>query len=930
MQRAPDQTPSAAIPRPEHPRPDLVREPWICLNGPWEFQFDPKNVGERRRWHRPTSIDDPFTLTITVPFPWESRLSGVCDPKYQGAAWYRREIVVPEEWVEQGLHPVLHFGAVDWNSKVWVNGRFVGEHDGGYSPFACDLSRHAHAGSGSGTGAITPARPNSYTVTLRAFDISAADTPLGKQTDNWYTPSSGIWQPVWLEGRSPTHVSQVHLSPDVGAGQADATVEIVAAAGSEAEPAGRPPGPLPVTLLLSSPEGAFPAARQMVLLQPGRNTVRLSFAVPHARLWSPESPHLYDVVVELLDPQEEVLDRVQTYFGMREIRRDRWDGRAYEYVLLNGEPVYLRGALDQAFHPDSLHAYPSDDVIRGDIQAARDLGLNMLRCHIKLNDPRYYYWADRLGVLVMSDIPSASVYTPKARQNWEMTLRAAVARDFNHPSVFSWILFNETWGLEEHQTPAGWTWVREMFDLARSLDATRLIEDNSACLYDHVATDLNTWHFYISEYDRARRHIQRVVSQTFEGSPFNYTGEYRQETQPLLNSEYAGLSASQGDKDIAYTFKFLTTEMRRHDKICGYVYTELTDIEWEHNGLLNYDRSRKEFGYEAFVEGMSVRDLTAADVVGLDAPPCQTLAPGSRFAAPVFFSHYGPRRLEDATVRWRLDGIDRFGERRTFDEGSWSVAPPHYGATGVGTLETELPREPCLATIALWVADEAGQADGPLPVVARNYVNVDVHDGPASDVEQTPSAWVLRREPGDFAASTWDNPRLGPKGSKFAAAGAGMVEYRFTLPDLVATSAVRGLRLRFEAAARTSAQRIAWKAEMQATDQPQTEERKIPTDVTVSLNGVELATVRLPDDPADARGVLSHHLTQWDLGSYGFLTDVAVPPERLAEVLAAAEEGTFTARFEVRKDAEKRGGLSLYGARMGASPIDVLLFVETD
>jgi hypothetical protein len=879
----------------------MVREPWLCLNGPWEFEFDPKNVGERRRWHRPTAIDDPFTRTILVPFPWESRLSGVCDPEYRGAAWYRREILVPDEWVAQGLHPVLHFGAVDWNSKVWVNGRFAGEHDGGYAPFACDLSRHAQ-----------PGKP--LTVTLRAFDICAADTPLGKQTDDWYTPSGGIWQPVWLEGRRPTYVAQVHLTPDVRGGQARAVVEIVAAAEAE------------VRVVLRSPDASFPAVTESASLQPGRNSICLTLSIPDARLWSPESPHLYEVIAELLSSGEDRLDRIQTYFGMREIGRGRWEGRAYEYVLLNGEPVYLRGALDQAFSPDGLHAYPTDDAIRGDLQAARDLGLNMLRCHIKLNDPRYYYWADRLGVLIMSDIPSASVYTPKARHNWETTLRAAVARDFNHPSIFSWILFNETWGLEEHQTPAGWHWVREMFDLARSLDATRLIEDNSACLYDHVATDLNTWHFYISDYDRARRHVQRVVNLTFEGSIFNYTGEgaYRQETQPLLNSEYAGLSAQQGDRDIAYSFKFLTTELRRHDKICGYVYTELTDIEWEHNGLANYDRSRKEFGYEAFVPGMTVRDLTAADFVGLDAPPCQTLAPRSFFSAPVFFCHYGARRLNEITLRWRVDGVDRFGECRSFSEGSWSLKPEQYRAAGIGTLETELPNEPCLATVAVWVEDESGE------VVARNYVNVDLFDRPASDVERTSGGWVLRKAPGDFDASTWDNPRLGPKASKFAAAGAGAVEFRFVLPEEgIDPTSIRGLRLRFEAAARTAFQRIAWKAKTKSTDYPQTEERKLPTDVTISLNGVELETVRLPDDPADARGVLSHHLTDWDLGSYGFLTDVVVPLERVQEILAAAEPGCLTARFEVRKEAEKRGGISLYGARMGAYPLDVLLFVET-
>lgn len=907
MATTPPQALNAAstLPRPEHPRPDFVRDPWLSLNGTWEFQFDPKNVGERRRWHRPTSIDDPFRRTILVPFPWESRLSGVCDPEYRGVAWYRREIEVPADWLERGLHPVVHFGAVDWNSKVWINGRFVGEHDGGYTPFACDLSRH-----------LQPGKP--LTVTLRAFDICAADTPLGKQTDNWYTPSSGIWQPVWLEGRGPSYIAQVHLTPDMSGGRALAAVEIVTQEAGE------------VQLLLRSPDGAFPSVAQMLRLEAGRSKAEVEVRIPSPRLWSPESPHLYAVVAEILSPRDELLDRVQTYFGMREVRRARWDGRAYEYLLLNGEPIYLRGALDQAFEPNALHAYPTDAAIQGDIQAARDLGLNMLRCHIKLNDPRYYYWADRLGVLIMSDLPSAGVYTPKARHNWEMTFRGAVARDFNHPSIFSWILFNETWGLEEHQTPAGWGWVREMFDLARSLDPSRLVEDNSACLYDHVATDLNTWHFYITDYDRARAHVQRVVDLTFAGSKFNYTGIYLQESEPLLNSEYAGLSAQHGDRDIAYSFKFLTTEMRRHDKICGYVYTELTDIEWEHNGLLNYDRSAKEFGYEAFVPGMTVRDLTAADVVGLDAPPCETVAPGSRKAWPAFFSHYGARRLDQVTFRWRLDGVDRFGERRTFAEGSWNVAPRQYAVMEIGTLEVEMPAEPCLATVALWIEDSAGEAEGPLPVVARNYINVDVFDERPAPSEPIVGGWCLRRAPGHFGASTWDNPRLGPCASKFSASGAGAVELRFELPDGVAASAIRGLRLRFEAAARTAFQRIAWKEKMKATDYPQTEERKIPTDLTISVNGVEIRTVRLPDDPADARGVLSHHLTDWEFGSYGFLTDVAVSPEQLAAVLMAGEGGQVTARLEVREDAEKRGGLSLYGARMGAFPIDVLLFVETE
>jgi hypothetical protein len=272
-------------------------------------------------------------------------------------------------------------------------------------------------------------------------------------------------------------------------------------------------------------------------------------------------------------------DTVHTYFGLRTVSKGIWEDKPYEYVLLNGEPVYVRGALDQAFHPDGIHAYPSDEVIRGDVQAAKALGLNLLRCHIKINEPRYYYWCDRLGVLVMYDFPSASIYTPKARANWEHTFRAALERDYSHPSIIAWILFNETWGLEEHRTPASWRWVKEMFYLAKSLDRTRLVEDNSANLYDHVDTDINTWHFYIGDYDRARRHVERVVQQTHPGSSFNYVSnvyrhisesqEYTQRTQPLLNSEYGGLSAREGDKDVSYSFKFLTTELRRHDRICG-------------------------------------------------------------------------------------------------------------------------------------------------------------------------------------------------------------------------------------------------------------------------------------------------------------------------------------------------------------------------
>ncbi|HEX2036516.1 MAG TPA: glycoside hydrolase family 2 TIM barrel-domain containing protein, partial [Chloroflexota bacterium] len=557
------------------------------------------------------------------------------------------------------------------------------------------------------------------------------------------------------------------------------------------------------------------------------------------------------------------------------------------------------------------------------------------RCHIKVNEPRYYYWADRLGLLVMYDLPSASIYTPKARANWERTFREALARDYSHPCIFAWILFNETWGLEEHQRPEGWNWVKEMYYLAKELDPTRLVEDNSPYLYDHVTTDLNTWHFYIGDYERARRHVDNVVSQSFEGSPYHYVGgvygdvqgaeAYRQGTQPLLNSEYAGISAWSGDRDIAYSFKFLTGELRRHDIICGYVYTELTDVEWEHNGLLNYDRSPKEFGYDHFVPGMSVADLTGADFVGLDCPPCQTLPPGATFQANVFVGHWDRRKLTDTRLHWRVSMVDRFGEARDTAEGSRPIEVRQYGVTVVGGIETPLPAEPCLVTVAFWLEDEHGQ------VRVRNYVNVDVYSARSEiGAERTPTSQVLRFLPGDFVGSSWLDPRLGPRGSKFGGAGSGWVDYAVVLPDDLDTAAVRRLRLRFEAGARTAHARVDWKdpRHMHLGDYPQTEARKIPSDVVVWLNGHRLGAVRLPDDPADARGVLSLHTSDyWEPGSYGFLTTLEADTDLTRRILDGALGGRLIVRFDVPR-SRAAGGLNLYGSRVGAFPVTPTIFLD--
>ncbi|MDQ3702000.1 MAG: hypothetical protein M3442_13920 [Chloroflexota bacterium] len=937
-----DGIPGANVPRPEHPRPDLQRTHWINLNGRWRFCFDPHNRGEQQRSYRVThpavaarigevisTVEDPFVTEIVVPFPWESRLSGIGDPNYKGAAWYQRMIEAPREWADDPdarptttwrLRPYLCFGAVDWNAKVWVNGRFVAEHDGGYTPFAVDLSPH-----------LRPGMP--ATLTVRVWDACDADVPLGKQIDEWYTHSSGIWQTVWLEGRPDAYLSQVHVTPHLEAGRATFAVGVVTAANA---------GPGLYRLEIDATDASFPSVERTIDVQLGQTDAILEVDVPDPHPWSPEDPHLYDCVLTLTPEISEGQgqgegesskriaeeDRVQTYFGLRTITSARWEGKPYEYVFLNGEPVFLRGVLDQAFHPEGVYSYPSDEAVRADVQAAKDLGLNMLRCHIKVNEPRYYYWADKLGLLVMYDLPSAGVYTPSARANWERTFRDALARDYSHPCIFAWILFNETWGLEEHQRPEGWTWVKEMFYLTKSLDPTRLVEDNSPYLYDHVTTDINSWHFYIGDYDRARRHVENVVTQSFEGSPYHYVGgvyadvqgadAYRQGTQPLLNSEYAGISAWGGDRDISYSFKFLTGELRRHDMLCGYVYTELTDVEWEHNGLLNYDRTAKAFGYDGFVPGMGVADLTGADFVGLDCPPCQTLPPGAAFRATPFVAHWAPRPLAGATLRWRVSAIDRFGEARAMDEGHQAVAPRRYGVTVVAPIEARVPDEPGLATIALWLEDGDGT------VRARNYVNVDVYRSRVDHaVEHTEAGLILRFVPGDFIGSSWLDPRIGPRGSKFGATGAGWVDYAIGLPDDYDLRRATGIRLLFEAGARTAHARLDWRdsRHMQLGDYPQTETRKVPSDVAVWVNGVRIGMVHLPDDPADARGVLSlHNSDYWEAGSYGFLTTLEADPALTRRIVDNAQGGRLIIRFEVPQGGGA-GGLNLYGARMGAFPV---------
>lgn len=878
------------MPRPEHPRPIFVRTPWQNLNGTWHFQFDPESVGEQMRWERTGHVSRAGS-TIQVPYPWESALSGQGRTDYKGAGWYERDITIPADW--QGLDPILHFGAIDWEARVWINGQLVAEHRNGYLPFACNLRDHVAPGE-------------SARLTVRAYDSADAETLVGKQVPRWYTYSSGIWQTVWLEARPADWIEHIRFGPDIAGERATASVRV------------RTTRRGPWTLEIASPDQQFAPAVTVRDLDPGTHTVEMEIPVPAPHLWSPDHPFLYDALVRLCPDDDARPDEVATYFGMREFGRAVRGDNAQEYLLLNHEPVYLRGALDQAFHPDGLYTYPTDDDIRRDIALAKAYGLNMLRCHIKINDPRYYYWADRLGLLIHYDMPSPDLDSPAMRAVCADTIRRMIERDGNHPSIMLWILFNETWGLTQLDTQEGQEWLRQMVHLARELDPTRLVEDNSPCNYDHVETDVNSWHFYINDYAKARSHIQRVVDNTYPGSAFNYIGEGNvQGREALMNSEYGGISAAMGDMDISWCFKFLTSDLRRHAAICGYVYTELTDIEWEHNGFVKYDRSRKFYGYEDFVAGMTVADLNAPLFVGLDCPPCQTLVPGATFRAPLFVSNWGPE-LDAARVNWEAVLVDTEGETSGITAGTIDVTPERFGVVTGPEVVFPVGAVSGVATVALRLTNAAGE------ILHRNYVNLEITAGPAPRLEKRADATWVRFQPDTFRACTWPIPEQSPAGSKVAGAGPGTLDYVIDMPATVDPAKLSCIEFRCELGSRADRmEKLSWPPRNWRQHTPQTMERQFPSRVEVSLNGIQAGILELADDPADARGVLSHYHGH-EPGSYGYLCRLRIEGEALQQLSLDAGTGQLALRLDSASAGSGRG-FSVYGEEAGAYPLDPTL-----
>lgn len=571
---------TSSILRTEYPRPQFVRTDWQHLNGTWEFEFDDERVGDNGQW---SGGQQAFSRQIQVPFTYQSKLSGIGETGFHDLVWYKRSFTIPAAW--KGQRVILHFGAVDYQASVWVNGRHVAYHEGGHTPFQADITLALLDGEN--------------TVVVRAEDFSRDVTlPRGKQywkedsASIFYTRTTGIWQTVWLEPVAELHIKKLKLKPDIDRNE----IQIR-------------------TFLTQAPVGCKAEALIEIRFKDEYRAVT-TFSLDHAeeartislhdfndhglgRWWSPERPNLYDVTVTLLVDGIET-DKAESYFGMRKIAVEA--GK----LMLNNRIYFMRLVLDQGYFPDGILTAPSDEALKQDIELAKQMGFNGARKHQKVEDPRFLYWADRLGYLVWGEMANAYAYSEEYVRKVTAEWQEAVERDYNHPSLVVWVPLNESWGVpnilidKQQQRHA-----MAMYYMTKSLDDTRLVISNDG--WEQMMTDLLTIHDYEwrrEELTERYSTMERILGakpsrrELFVGGTA-YTG------QPVLATEFGGIaykksdwegwgySGADNDEDFLAKLAAVVEPFLQSPHVQGFCYTQLTDVEQEINGLLTYDRIPK-------------------------------------------------------------------------------------------------------------------------------------------------------------------------------------------------------------------------------------------------------------------------------------------------------------------------------------------------
>jgi beta-galactosidase/beta-glucuronidase len=569
----------------EYPRPQLVRDRWINLNGKWRFRYD-----DEMRCKMPGDVHD-WTHEINVPFAPETRASGIGDTGFHRACWYERDFSIQPT----PGRTILHFGAVDYFARVWVNRHLVAEHEGGHTPFAADI-----------TSALNPDGKQTVTVFVEDDPTDLAK-PRGKQDwllephSIWYPRTTGIWQTVWLEQVAPTFIQSLRWTPifetyeigcEVFAGgdlQQDLFVEVKIWHGDQ---------------LLADDHYKLlggEANRKIALSDPGIDDSR------NELLWSPERPTLLDAEVTLRDRDDKVLDKIRSYTALRSvsINRDRF--------MLNGRAYPLRLVLDQGYWPDTFMSAPSDAALKRDVELAKAMGFNGVRKHQKIEDPRYLYWADKLGLLVWEEMPSAYRFSPKAITRMLREWTEAITRDYSHPCIIVWVAFNESWGVPNLTlTQAHRNAVEALYHLTRTLDATRPVIGNDG--WEASATDILGIHDYDSDPEKlaARYAVSDPVRTLFDqrrpGGRILTLDGFPHRGQPIVLTEFGGIAydacSTSPEHSWGYSrahtaesfyelYRSLLEVVNNTFMFSGFCYTQFADTFQEANGLLCADRTPK-------------------------------------------------------------------------------------------------------------------------------------------------------------------------------------------------------------------------------------------------------------------------------------------------------------------------------------------------
>ncbi|WP_420362825.1 sugar-binding domain-containing protein [Curtobacterium aetherium] len=585
-----------------YPRPQMLRHHWTDLSGTWSFRHDDADTGADSGWT--TGLPDP--RAITVPFPPESAASGIGDPGFHPVVWYARTIGRAE--LEAAGHGtarprlLLHFGAVDHRAQVWIDGRFVGSHEGGHTPFSFDVTALLAGGTGTGT--------DDHVLVVRAEDDPLDVTqPRGKQDWHedahaiWYRRTTGIWQPVWLEAVPTTAIGTLRWTP-AGPTATALTVRF----------RGRVPAGARLRVALRFDERDEDLGTTDWDATASRPTLDVTVPVARQRngqaedelTWSPETPRLVDAVLTLVDRDGRVLDAVSSYLGMRSV------GVGGGRFLLNRQPYPVRSVLDQAFWPESHLAAPHPLAHRQEVELIKALGFNAARMHQKIEDPRFLLWADRLGLLVWGEAPAAYEFSPTAVGRLTAEWTAAVERDASHPSIVTWVPFNESWGIQHVVSdPAQQAYARALVDLTRALDPSRPVIGNDG--WEQQETDIVTIHDYegdgavlartYADDDARTRALEGLAP---SGHP-QFVGGAVDRGQPVMLTEFGGVRYQSGgrreegwgyttavdDEDWVRRIAALHDAVRASTFLAGSCWTQLTDTMQETNGLLNADRSPK-------------------------------------------------------------------------------------------------------------------------------------------------------------------------------------------------------------------------------------------------------------------------------------------------------------------------------------------------